>query len=147
MEKSRVVSLAIRFCLLLACGFKNEKLECYQGIPQDRRDMVVVLLSFLGCVLPPGHRHFHDPGGGDQENPQRRVSVLPLQPRPLVSSETRRPNSPPPRPLDRRFTATKPPERLEKQVLTTTDQPCDRVRVTPTHSDVFHPEPNIPRLL
>lgn len=35
-------------------------------------------------LFPPGHRHLHDPGGGDQENPQRRVRVLPLQPRTLV---------------------------------------------------------------
>lgn len=38
-------------------------------------------------LFPPGHRHLYDPGGGHQKNPQRRVSVLPLQPRALVKTK------------------------------------------------------------
>lgn len=71
-------------------------------------------------VFPPGHRHLHDPGGGDQENPQRRVSVVPLQPRALVRNEKATPPHPRPHghlssPSLRPLVATYPPERLKKR--------------------------------
>lgn len=46
-------------------------------------------------LFPAGHWHLHDPGGGDQENPQRRVRVLPLQPRTVVKQSEGDPRPPP----------------------------------------------------
>lgn len=43
----------------------------------------------MSALSPAGHRHLHDPGRGHQENPQRRIGVVPLQPRPPVKNRLR----------------------------------------------------------
>lgn len=86
----------------------------------------VWLVSF-----PPGHRHFHDPGGGDQENSQRRVSVLPLQPRTLVKT-------PPPGHSAGTFCHFSYRKAQTPEGFWPT--PCDCLKVTPTHCLWhFHP--------
>lgn len=75
-----------------------------EGVPQNtgaRWAAGVAIEAGRGHVLnavSTGHRHLHDPGRGHQENPQRRIRVLPLQPRALVRSGTRQPPRPPGQP-------------------------------------------------
>uniref|UniRef100_A0AAY5KTW1 ribose-phosphate diphosphokinase n=1 Tax=Esox lucius TaxID=8010 RepID=A0AAY5KTW1_ESOLU len=68
----------------LLCPVGHRRLHgdlCNAVISTVSTEMCVILL-FLRSPL--GHRHIHDPGRGHQENPQRRVGVLPLQPRALI---------------------------------------------------------------
>lgn len=45
--------------------------------------------SHMLVLSPPGNRHLDDPRRSNQENPQRRVSVLPLQPCTIVKKAER----------------------------------------------------------
>lgn len=44
------------------------------------------VLSLRYDLISAGYRHFHDPGGGHPQDPQRRVGLIPLQSRAAVTS-------------------------------------------------------------